>query len=210
MTRVMPMGRTLAVSVAAFAMIGEVGRAGEDAYHPPDCGAACLYALLLSQDQSVDLETIQRDLSPYGHGNYSMDELRYVAGRHGVELIGTKYGRGDLPLDQPAIAFMRGSANGHFVLLRPVGTTGTMVQVLDPPRAPQIVDYDRLFQSASWTGQILTPRSAFSSILGWLKLGLVAVVAAVAGRVLVRRIRRRAMGDGPVPSDKTHAVPNGA
>ena len=69
------------------------------------------------------------------------------------------------------------------VLLRPVGMTGKMVQVLDPPSAPAVVDYEQLLSSQSWTGQILlqqTPRWWFNR---WIWLGIPCALL-LAGSVM--------------------------
>ena len=63
---------------------------------------------------------------------------------------------------------------GHYVVLRPVGTTGTMVQVIEPPHAPWITDYRRLFAARPWTGRILLPREP------WLVRHAVSLLTALA------------------------------
>lgn len=87
-----------------------------------------------------------------------MAELTAVADSFGWNLEGVRFAKGDRALDRPAIAFVKEAKGGHFAVLRPVGTTGTTVQVIDPPHVPWITDYDRLFASRHWTGRILQPR----------------------------------------------------
>ena len=86
-----------------------------------------------------------------------MAELKAAAKLLGLDLEGVRFDKRDTALDRPVIAFLKDAKGGHFAILRPVGTTGTMVQVIDPPHAPWITDYERLFASKPWMGRILVP-----------------------------------------------------
>ena len=86
-----------------------------------------------------------------------MADLRAASAQNGVRLRRAKFVKGDGPLDRPAIAFLSLANEGHFVVLRPVGVTGTMVQVLDPPFAPRVVDYKDILSGRQWTGRVLVP-----------------------------------------------------
>ena len=59
----------------------------------------------------------------------------------GLALDGVRLGPGDPTPGRPAIVFVRDEDKGsHFAVIRPVGSTGTMVQVIDPPGVPWIGD----------------------------------------------------------------------
>lgn len=123
-----------------------------------DCGLNALFVLLRFEGRPVSLARLGSALPSPVPGGYSMAELSEAARSLGLELEGVRFTKGDKPIDRPAIALVRDGRGGHFVVLRPVGTTGTMVQVIAPPRVPWITDYDRLVASRPWTGLILLPR----------------------------------------------------
>ena len=87
--------------------------------------------------------------------------------------------KGDQGADRPGIVFLKDAKGGHFAVFRPVGTTGTMVQVIDPPSAPWIADYDRVFSSTRWTGRVLVARDP------WMFRGAVPLFAGAAGGILL-------------------------
>ncbi len=127
-----------------------------------DCGAnAELFILLQIEGAPVNLDRLEAVLPPRRRDGYSMAELADAVRSLGLSLEGVRFVQGDKALDRIAIAFTKDSKGGHFLVLRPVGTTGTMVQVIDPPHAPQVIDYDRLLESRAWTGRILLPRDAW-------------------------------------------------
>lgn len=101
-----------------------------------DCGPNALYLLLRSSGIDVRMEAIERALPPRHSDGYSMAELRDAARACGLSLRGIRIGPDDVPLDRPVIAHMDQGRSGHYVLLRPIGRTGTMVQVIEPPVAP--------------------------------------------------------------------------
>jgi hypothetical protein len=123
-----------------------------------DCGVNALFILLQVEGRPVTLDRLEAALPPQHPDGYSMAELADAARSLGLRVEGVRFVKGDRALDRAAIAFIKDSKGGHFLVLRPVGTTSTMVQVIDPPHAPQITDYDRLFESRVWTGRILLPR----------------------------------------------------
>ncbi len=142
-----------------------------------DCGANALFVLLRLEGRPVTLERLVEALPARDPKGYSMAELAAAAHTCGLDLDGVRFGKGDKPLTRPAIVFLQDAKAGHFAVLRPVGNTGAMVQVIDPPYAPWIADYDRVIASKPWTGRILTPRD---NVRAWG-----TVVAATAGVALI-------------------------
>jgi hypothetical protein len=122
-----------------------------------DCGVNALFILLHLEGRPVTIDRVVSVLPPWRPDGYSMTELSRASGALGLSLEGVRFTKGDEPLARPAIAFIKDAKGGHFMVLRPVGTTGTMVQVIDPPSAPLMTDYDRLLASRPWTGRILLP-----------------------------------------------------
>ena len=108
-----------------------------------------------------------------------MAELSEASSRLGLEVDGVRLTIGDQPLDRPALVFLEDASGGHFAVLRPVGRTGTMVQVIDPPSPPWIADYERLLSAKPWTGRILVPRDA------WLTRNGLPLLATAVGMLLL-------------------------
>ena len=70
---------------------------------------------------------------------------------------------------------------------RSVGTTGTMVQVIDPPYAPWIADYSQLFTAKPWTGRLLIPLDP------WPVRYAIPLLMSAAGLILFAVAVRRGM-----------------
>jgi hypothetical protein len=119
-----------------------------------------------------------------------MAELAAASRSLGMELDGVEFVKGDKSPDRPAIAFLSDARGGHFAVLRPVGATGTMVQVIDPPHVPWITDCDRLLAARGWTGRILLPRERWSRRFA-APVAVAALGAIVTWAALKRRAPRR-------------------
>ena len=148
-----------------------------------DCGVNALFILLRLAGRPVTLDRLTSVLPPRPRDGYSMAELAAASSSLGLGLEGVEFRRGDEALGHPAIVFLKSAKGGHFAVLRPVGTTGTMVQVIDPPNVPWIADYDLPFSVKSWTGRVLVPRdpwyvryaSSLIAVLGGVALFMVAL-----------------------------------
>jgi Peptidase C39 family len=144
-----------------------------------DCGSNALFVLLRLEGHPVNLEHVESALPVRHPDGYSMGDLAAAAGRLGVGLEGVLFAKGDTALKHSAIAFLKDAKGGHFAVLRPVGNTCTMVQVIDPPHVPWIADYDRVLSSSMWTGKILVPRDP------WIVRNAVALVTCSIGLILL-------------------------
>jgi hypothetical protein len=87
--------------------------------------------------------------------------------------------------------FLKDGKGGHFAVLRPVGTTGTMVQVLDPPNAPWIGDCTQVMSTKAWTGRVLIARDP------WPYRHVLAAALASAGLSALALSRVRMPGIFP-------------
>jgi len=143
-----------------------------------DCGVNALFVLLRLEGLPVTLDRLERALPTRCPDGYSMAELAAAARSLGLSLEGVRFGKPDKALDRPAIAFVKDARGGHFAVFRPVGTTGTMVQVIDLPHVPWIADYDRVFSAKPWTSRILIRRDA------WIVRNIVPLLMAAAGCIL--------------------------
>jgi hypothetical protein len=152
----LPSRQILAVVLLVAALSG-ASVAAADIDRINDCGVNCLYVLLRLDSRDVDLAELRRALPHPGEEGLSMADLRNAAARFGTHLRGARLRREDLPLDRPVIALLGSEGIGHFVVLEPVGTTGTMAMLLDFPGPPRIVDYSSLLTMRGWNGFALVP-----------------------------------------------------
>jgi len=120
-----------------------------------------------------------------------MAEISDAADKLGFPLTGIATTRGELTPEKTVIAFFRDSQEGHFAVIRPMGNTRTLVQLIDPPYASRTIDYKQLIDSNSWTGRLLVPRDPWwSRFQNSTSIGLVAGLIAVAGFLVPWAVRR--------------------
>lgn len=183
-------------ALALLAQAAAVKAAAPDEATTLDCGVNALFVLLQLEGRGLTFERIEEALTKRDPRGYSMAELRVAAGKLGLSLEGVRFTKGDKALPRPAIVFLQGDKGGHFAVLRPVGTTGTMVQVIDPPYPPWITDYDRLFAEASWTGRILIARDSWPSPIALLGATLATLIVVATLLLRLRKARSQRI-DGP-------------
>lgn len=134
--------------------------ASTDATNRPemaDCGPMSLALLLRLEGISGEPRAIMDHLPPRPSGGYSMLELREAARPLGMNLTGVRIVRGGPTPDRPIIALLDKKPDGHFVVVRPVGRTGKLVQVIDPAGQLEVLDASALYASPEWTGLTLMP-----------------------------------------------------
>jgi hypothetical protein len=163
----------------------------QSGYDAPDCGTNALYLLMKLQGMTSGLNEIQSALPPPREQGYSMLELQSAAKACGLHLVGVRFRPASAPLPGSVIAHRPGHkpASGHFVVLRPLGSNNTMIQVIDPPYAPQLIDYPALFGGKGEPVMILRPATAFET---WAHYAVPLVIAVFCLSLLaVRLIRQR-------------------
>ena len=179
------------LAIAAPVVAGTVPSLDDSkAYSQPDCGLQSLYLLLQTCDRPSGLAEIERALPERDRAGYSMAELRDAARARGLRLRGIRFGLEDVPLDRPAIAWLDRGEAGHFIVMRPVGVRGTMVQVLEPPHPPRVMDYDTLLKSGQWTGALLVPESNGEWLAARAPYALIALLPVLLIRWHFRRQKR--------------------
>lgn len=182
---------------ALIALATSASFAWEPASEPhgsdPDCGVNALYLLCQIEGRPVELAQVTRGLPTRDPRGFSMMELARAAEAVGLPLDGIEIRRGEVSIDRTGIAYLSDGGDGHFVLVRPIGTTGKMVQVLDPPSFPRVMEYQELTSVKSWTGRMLVPRT---SCLSHYFLPLVTGASGVT--LLIASVcQRAAKGRGP-------------
>ncbi len=189
--------RLMIAATIALAVSDASGLANEKtevASSQVDCGPAALHTLLSVEGRSVGFTKVAARL-PHRRGGHSMKELRDVAWSFGLNLEGRHIGKDIRAIDRPMLAFIKDDRLRHFLVIRPVGHTGSLVQVIDSNEPPQIMDKADLVASNQWTGVVLAPKRTSWAAVGGLSL------LAVPGLVgLGRLIKRRDRGRRPVNS----------
>jgi len=181
-----PLG-TLFLAVCTLSMVGEptpehdgsTGRA-------PNCGVQSLYLLCRLEGQPTTLSAIVEQPTTRGT-SLSMKQVSDAAAAVRLPVIGVKLRTDGNALDRPALVFMNQRPHGHFVVIRPVGTSGRLVQVLDPNREPEVIDATDLYASPEWTGLALVPTRTNWWARGACLLGGAAALAWVIASTLTRK-----------------------
>ena len=90
----------------------------------------------------------------------------------------------------PSIAFLGDGGHGHYLVLRPIGHTGRLVQLLDPNEAPVVMDVEGLQRLPRWTGLALVPDPPNRP----MRLGAALIAAGAVGLAASMYARSRKRG----------------
>jgi len=151
----------LAAALLGLGLLLAAGRApgrAESADATPDCGVMALYNLLNVSGRSASLEDVLAASPASGGDGRSMLELKRTASRLGLELVGRLVEDRRTAPTSPWIAYIDDEQHGHYLVVRPVGHTGRLIQVLDGLAPPRVVDAADYFSRPGWTGLVLVPR----------------------------------------------------
>lgn len=147
-------------NLTAGASLSRVSGASEELRPPSeiaqyDCGTIALHSLLVLEGSQTPINQLRVRLSATTHGGLSMADLRDAAWTFGLDLTGVRLPPSGDALDRPAIVFLRGRDHGHFLVVRPVGHSGKLIQVIDSTGGPLVMDAVDLYASEQWTGLAL-------------------------------------------------------
>ncbi len=159
---------------------------------PWDCGTVSLYHLLRLTGHSLDIDGLQVVLGTPGAEGHSFHQLREAAGHFGLSVDAVVLPKRRSAIQGPVLLFAKLGQEGHFFVVRPVGHTGRLVQLLEGDRPPSVVDAERLFNSRAWTGLALVPHQP-----NYLALGA-AGLAVGCMAVFVSRLWERAQRQPPL------------
>ncbi len=152
-----------------------------------DCGTLSLYFLSRLEGKALDLNQIAARLPVTKREAFSLRDLKVAAHAYELPLIGIRIRKRP---DRPALVYLGGPDVGHFLVIRPVGQSGKLVQVLDSDRDPFVTDFKDLAESDAWTGLALVPvRPNWAGrVAGGLALvsGLVLLGMNARRRVILR------------------------
>jgi Peptidase C39 family len=165
-----------------------------------NCGSLALLVMARLEGVAARPAALLSALPVSHRDGYSMREIQNAGRVHGLNLAGVRLPKGGR-VDRPVLMFLQRENHGHYVIVRPVGHTGKLVQLIDPTRESSVVDLDSLYASSQWTGRALAPYR--SSWTDGRAIGLVALLAAPLVFLSVRRslpwnLRRRWRGTRPV------------
>jgi len=127
----------------------------------------------------VSIDALESHLPPRERTGRSMSDLRDTARAFGLTLTGVKLTRSDRAPDRPALVFLRREDHGHFLVVRPVGHSGKLVQIIDATGDPTVIDAANLYASPQWTGLALVPSRTnwpFRLAVGILVAGCVTLI----------------------------------
>jgi ABC-type bacteriocin/lantibiotic exporter with double-glycine peptidase domain len=155
-----------------------------------DCGWLSLYYLLRLEGYPAAATEALKDFVSLASRRRSLGEIRELARKLGMSLVGVKLPSGPRAPDRPSLCFMNRLPHGHFIVIRPVGHSGRLVQVFDGIDAPVVMDAATLYASREWTGLALVPERPNwpARIAGAIT---VASVLALVATILVPRLRRK-------------------
>ena len=152
------------------------------------CGVMALYALSRLENIPTNLTAIDAQVSMTGKTGHSLSELREAAHAFGLELTGVHLSSADWPLDRPALVRLKQGPLGHFVVIRPVGHSGKLVQIVDGIHCVEVLDAQDLFSSTEWAGEGLIPVRPADSFPAWTSTNLAVFGAAASCWLLLRRL----------------------
>lgn len=156
-----------------------------------DCGTVAVYHLLRLTGHSLDLGGLRSVLGTPGPQGHPFRELREAAGHFGLAVDAVMLPKQRSAIQGPVLLFAKLGREGHFFVVRPVGHTGQLVQILDGDHAPSVVDAEKLFNSAGWTGLALVPHRP--NLIVMAASGLtVGCLAVFAFRLWAQAQRKRA------------------
>lgn len=182
--------RAIITAVALFGLgvFPYANRAANQAGHEslmPDCGSMALYNLLNLTGHQTSIEEVLAALPQAGGDGRSLLELKQTASRLGLEIEGRLIEDRRIAPTAPWIAFIDKQEHGHFLVVRPIGHTGRLIQILDGLAPPAVLDAADFFSGPEWTGMVLIPKSR-----GWSGWMIFASVSAAAGMLVVSRFIR--------------------
>ena len=177
----------LLIAMAMLDLDDEITNVAQPSSDEKQCGVNALYIVAKLYDIPCDLESLSTQFPPGNPEGYSMQDVQTAASKIGIRLEGVKCNKEAFPQNKIAIVRVTHEQSGHFIVVRPIGTTGKMVQVLDPLAEPYVIDVERLTNSEGWTGHLLVynPLSPY-----WMLAGLCAF-ATMVGLIFALYLKRR-------------------
>lgn len=122
-----------------------------------DCGTMALGTLLLLEGHPIDPKALLSCVGPSPSEGPSMERLRDAARACGLSLRAVRLNKEERAIDRPMLVFLKRQEHGHFQVVRPVGHTGRLAQVIDPNSTLDVVEKLTMLTAPEWTGIALVP-----------------------------------------------------
>lgn len=164
-----------------------------------DCGTLSLQTLLHIEGRPTSLRRLESILPTPSPRGYSMRELQDAGRARGLNLVGALLSKDTRSINRPMIMYLKQGAHGHFIVVRPVGSSGSLVQILDPNLRPDVIDKADLFAAREWSGLVLMPsRPNWPLRIGWA-LGACSLAVGFLGWLAKHGPRWRSQGFERIP-----------
>ena len=160
-----------------------VVQAGQQRSTAPDkpelyeCGVLSLYTFLRLNNVAVKLQDLDDVINPSQTDGHTLKELRDAGKKFGLRLIGVHLRKGQT-ISAPVIIYFKSGRHGHYAVLRPVGHTGKLVQLMDTlAPVPEVSDFSVVTSRTDWTGICLMRKdvdvvSMLTFLVGCLTVGI--------------------------------------
>lgn len=119
-----------------------------------------MYIFLKISKYEYSLDTVKNSLPANSPDGYSMQDLCVTGNKLGLDLAGVKITDDAFVFEEPSIVLLKGGKNGYYVVVRPIGRSGKLIQIIDPAGSIEVVEWRALRKSSYWTGLALMPRRA--------------------------------------------------
>ena len=156
-----------------------------------DCGTIATYLYLALIGEEKSLEVIKGKLPAMPTNGYSFQELSVAMRECGVAVKGVKWNSGSVVIDEPILTLLEEGGHGHFVVMRPIGSFGRQLQVIDGLAAPYLIDKSTLSNSSKWSRLALC---RVKPTRGLLVLAWCLVFTSVIVSVVLVRMKATAAG----------------
>lgn len=115
------------------------------------CGVVAIYNLLRVEGLPADIRQVVSFLPPEAASGDSLYDLRAAARKLGLRVEGISLADPAMAARFPLIAHLKSGVHGHFVVIRPVGHSGELIQIMDGLGPPMVVDAKSFARETGWT-----------------------------------------------------------
>ena len=121
-----------------------------------DCGTLSVRNFLALHGKSVPLHVITEKLPTPCPDGFTIKQFRDAIRSLGIKVNGVKIPRQAKALDREMLMLLKHDTHGHYVVIRPVGPSGTLIQIVDGLEPPRVLEKTKLVDGESWTGIVLS------------------------------------------------------
>jgi ABC-type bacteriocin/lantibiotic exporter with double-glycine peptidase domain len=119
-----------------------------------DCGSLSLFLLMRMCGREVGLKQIHERLNSSDPRGVTMRAIMDASRVLKFPLRAVRYGPHSL-IREPALIHLSRGGRGHYAVVRPVGGSGTLLQMSDGFEEPRVLEMGKLYSSPYWNGLAL-------------------------------------------------------